>query len=46
MIEFLYHDGIQKEIAALVERRFRTIRGGFSAFERLCEVQFNPTNPR
>jgi len=45
MIEFLYHDGIQKEIAAL-ERRFRTIRDGFSAFERLCEVQFNPTNPR
>lgn len=45
MIEFLYHDGIQKEITAL-ERRFRTIRNGFSAFERLCEVQFNPTNPR
>ena len=45
MIEFLYHDGINKEIAAL-ERRFRTIRGGLSAFERLCEVQFNPTNPR
>ena len=45
MIEFLYHDGIQKEIAAL-ERRFRTMRDGFSAFERLCEVQFNPTNPR
>ena len=25
MIEFFYHDGIQKEIVAL-ERRFRTIR--------------------
>lgn len=45
MIEFLYHDGIQKEIAAL-ERRFHTIRNGLSAFERLCEVQFNPTSPR
>lgn len=45
MIQFLYHDGIQKEIAAL-ERRFRTIRSGLSAFERLCEVQFNPINPR
>lgn len=45
MIQFLYHDGIQKEITAL-ERRFRTIRSGLSAFERLCEVQFNPTNPR
>lgn len=45
MIQFLYHDGIQKEIAAL-ERRFRTIRDGLLSFERLCEVQFNPTNPR
>lgn len=45
MIEFLYHDGIKKEIVAL-ERRFRTIRQAFSLFERLCEVQFNPINPR
>ena len=45
MIEFLYHDGIRKEIAAL-ERRFRTIREGLASFERLCEVQFNPTSPR
>ena len=45
MIQFLYHDGIQKEIAAL-ERRFRAIRDGLSAFERLCDVQFNPTSPR
>ena len=45
MIEFLYHDGIQKEIAALT-RRFRTIREGFASFERLCEVQFNPTSPQ
>ena len=44
MIEFLYHDGIQKEIAAQ-ERRFRRIRDGFKAFERLCEAQFHPTNP-
>ena len=45
MIEFLYHDGIQKEITVL-ERKFRTIHEGFASFERLCEVQFNPTNPR
>jgi len=45
MIEFLYHDGIQKEIAEL-ERRFRTIREGLASFERLCEVQFNPISPR
>lgn len=45
MIEFLYHDGIQKEIAAQ-ERRFRTIREGLNSFERLCEAQFNPTSPQ
>jgi len=45
MIQFLYHDGVQKETAAL-ERRFPTIRAGFSAFEKLCEVQFHPTNPQ
>lgn len=45
MIQFLYHDGIQKEIAAL-ERRFRTLRDGLKTFERLCEAQFNPTDPR
>lgn len=45
MIQFLYHDSFQKEIAAL-EKRFRTIRDGLAAFERLCDVQFNPTDPR
>jgi hypothetical protein len=45
MIEFLYHDGLQKEIAAL-ERRFRQLRDGFQRFELLCQVQFNPTNPK
>lgn len=45
MIEFLYHDGIQKEIVA-IERRFRRVRDGLAAFERLCEVQFHPTGPK
>ena len=45
MIEFIYHDNIEKEIAA-IERRFRNIRVGLSAFERLCQVQFNPINPK
>lgn len=45
MIQFLYHDDIQKEIVAL-ERKFHTIRDGLAVFERLCEVQFNPINPR
>lgn len=45
MIEFIYHDGIQKEINKF-ERRFPYIRDGLSHFERLCEVQFNPTDPK
>lgn len=45
MIQFLYHDSIQKEITDL-EKRFRTIKDGFVSFEKLCEAQFNPTNPR
>ncbi len=45
MIEFLYHDGIPKEIAVL-ERRFRRIRDGFTIFERLCGEQFHPTDPK
>ena len=43
--QFLYHDGVEKEIAAL-EGRFSTIRAGLEAFERLCEVQFHPINPK
>lgn len=45
MIEFIYHDSIQKEITA-IERRFRNIKDGLAAFERLCEVQFSPINPK
>ncbi|MFY9462982.1 MAG: hypothetical protein WAP52_02225 [Candidatus Sungiibacteriota bacterium] len=45
MIEFLYHDAVQKEIAAL-ERRFHHIHDGLHIFERLCEVQFSPINPK
>lgn len=45
MIEFFYHEGIQKEIAVF-EVRFRTIREALTIFERLCNTQFNPTQPR
>ncbi len=45
MIEFLYHANIQGEIDD-IEKRFRTIRNGFAAFERLCQVQFDPLEPR
>lgn len=44
MIAFVYHDGIRREIVAL-ERRFRDLPRGFSALERLCDVQFHPTQP-
>lgn len=45
MIQFLCHDGMQREIAAQ-ERRFRNIKEGLSIFERLCERQFHPTDPK
>jgi hypothetical protein len=45
MIEFFYHDGIQKEIATF-EGQFRTIREALAIFERLCNTQFNPTKPQ
>jgi hypothetical protein len=45
MIEFIFHDGIEKEITA-IERRFRTLREGIKVFQKLCEVQFSPTSPK
>jgi hypothetical protein len=45
MINFRYHDGFEKEIAALEKRRLRYIRATLHGFERLCETQFHPTNP-
>lgn len=45
MIQFVYHDGMEKEIAAQ-KRRFPGLRTGFEAFELLCQVQFNPINPK
>ncbi|MBI5621673.1 hypothetical protein HY933_02285 [Candidatus Falkowbacteria bacterium] len=46
MIQFLYHDGIQKEIAAIKKRRLPNIEQDFNSIERLCQVQFDPNNPR
>ena len=45
MIEFFYHDSVQKEIAKF-EGRFRAIRESLAIFERLCNTQFNPTKPQ
>ena len=44
-MQFLYHDGAEKEIAAQ-ERRFRYLREDLKSFERLCKTQFNPTAPQ
>ncbi len=46
MIEFRYHDGFEKEIAALERRRLRHIRESLSGFQKLCEFHFHPTNPQ
>jgi hypothetical protein len=45
VIQFLYHDGIKREISVL-KKKYRTIEKGISIFERLCEVQFNPEDPK
>ena len=45
MIDFLYHDNFQKEIAAL-QRRFKHLNNGLEIFKKLCDVQFHPENPR
>jgi hypothetical protein len=45
MIEFFYHDAINKEITAF-EKRFRAIRDALVIFERLCNSHFNPTEPK
>ncbi|OGG60955.1 hypothetical protein A3C86_00045 [Candidatus Kaiserbacteria bacterium RIFCSPHIGHO2_02_FULL_49_16] len=45
MIRFLYHEGAEKEIVAQ-ERRFRHLREALKIFERLCEKQFDPTEPQ
>lgn len=45
MIDFIYHPKLESEIAAL-ERRFSHLKEGLRSFQRLCEVQFDPTNPQ
>ncbi len=44
MIEFIYHSGIEKEIIVF-KRQFHLIKEAFEIFERLCNRQFNPSNP-
>lgn len=45
MIDFIYHPKLEKEIVAL-SRRFNNIKEGLESFQRLCEVQFHPTDPQ
>lgn len=45
MIEFRYHDGFEKEIAACEKRRFRYISESLKGFQKLCESHFHPTVP-
>ena len=45
MFNFVYHQGYLKH-AAVLERRFSNYQSGVDSFKRLCEVQFNPVQPR
>ena len=45
MLDFIYHPKFEKEIVAL-KRRFPNIKQGLESFQRLCEVQFHPTDPQ
>ncbi len=44
MLDFISHSLFEKE-AAKLKRRF-SLGKGLQFFQRLCEVQFNPTNPQ
>jgi hypothetical protein len=44
MLDFISHPSFEKE-AAKLKRRFYLDKG-LQSFQRLCEVQFNPTNPQ
>lgn len=45
MLDFIYHAKFEKEIAAL-RRRFCNIDEAIKIFQRLCDVQFNPSSPK
>lgn len=45
MLEFIFHSNFEKEVVKN-KKRFDDFIGDLKKFERLCEIQFNPINPR
>ena len=44
MLEFIFHPNFETE-AAKQKKRFNDLMGDIKKFQRLCEIQFHPTNP-
>jgi len=45
MLNFVFHPRFEKESASL-KQRFPFFDSGLDSFKRICEVQFDPINPR
>lgn len=45
MLNFIFHPHFEKEAASL-KRRFPFFDDGLESFKRICEVHFDPINPR
>ncbi len=45
MLNFVFHPHFEKE-AASFKRRFRYFEEGVESFKRICEVHFDPVNPK
>lgn len=45
MLNFVFHPHFEKEAASL-KRRFPYFEDGIESFKRICDVHFDPINPR
>jgi len=45
MLNFVFHPHFEKEAASL-KRRFPFFDSGIESFKRICEVHFDPVNPK
>jgi len=45
MLNFVFHPYFEKE-AANIKRRFLYFEAGMESFKRICEVHFDPLNPK